>query len=486
MTESQRVKDYFAGHQIPLSLEWLESCIEWCKENSLPQDYGEKDLQLKVYEQWLLLDLRDVEVMQVIDISKPKLWQLQRIRKDNAAKNVDPDGEFGKRVLQLTLTDGVQEIEAMEFKPISCLNINLTPGIKVLLMGPIMVRQGRLMLESSHIKVIGGEVEEIKVPNAVENVLARALGLKENPNPFVIDESLLNANVDVFKPNVKSVSAIKQPTAQMQEQFEIDEDLLREFETGLEETQSTHCNRKTLPVNGPEEYEIDEELLKEFEANFEENDISSPAKSPDLFDEMEVDEEVFHNIDLDNISNNLRPIEAHRDANVSSPTVRDNFNETNFSQLDAEMNKRPSSTQILSTNPKESPAQSKPNVITIKKLKHLQPNIGKGKFKVKAKFSRVVEKMTLTDNSYHMVISLADTSGDVSVLVHSNLVASFAQLDPESAAGLKEKIMENDDEAKAKLLMVLKNIKERLVDLDGIFEIEITRGEKYPVFINVL
>lgn len=224
MSEIQQIKSFFDSHQVILSPEWLESCIEWCKTEGLGHNWTIKDLQFKVYEQWLLLDLRDVElaalppnisdqkrytltgsyslqIMQIIDISKPKMWQLQKIRNNHAlTRNLESDNQevgSGKRVLLLTLTDGVQEIEAMEYKPIKSLNINSKPGMKLRITGPISVRRGRLMLEEHHVKILGGEVEEILVTNAAENVLARALGVEENPNPFVIAENMLSTNNDI-------------------------------------------------------------------------------------------------------------------------------------------------------------------------------------------------------------------------------------------------------------------------------------------------
>lgn len=97
----------------------------------------------------------------------------------------------GKRVLQLTLTDGVQYVEAMEYKPIQSLNINLTPGVKIRLSGPVTIRRGRLMLQEQNIRILGGEVEELLIPNAAENVLAGALNLPLNSNPSNIDTKLI-------------------------------------------------------------------------------------------------------------------------------------------------------------------------------------------------------------------------------------------------------------------------------------------------------
>lgn len=41
-------------------------------------------------------------------------------------------------------------------------------------------------------------MEDILVTNAAENVLARALGLEENPNPNTIDEKILDVTEGNF------------------------------------------------------------------------------------------------------------------------------------------------------------------------------------------------------------------------------------------------------------------------------------------------
>lgn len=88
-----------------------------------------------------------------------------------------------KRCFNLTLTDGKQVIQAMELKPISFLNTKLQPGVKVLIIGPVKVSNKIILLEEKNIKVIGGEVEELLIKNAYENVLLRLLKRPETKTP---------------------------------------------------------------------------------------------------------------------------------------------------------------------------------------------------------------------------------------------------------------------------------------------------------------
>ena len=54
---------------------------------------------------------------------------------------------------------------------------------QVLIKGPVECRRGVVLLQPQHVDLLGGEVQELVVVNAPENVLARLVGLPENPSP---------------------------------------------------------------------------------------------------------------------------------------------------------------------------------------------------------------------------------------------------------------------------------------------------------------
>lgn len=83
----------------------------------------------------------------------------------------------------MELTDGHKIVVAMEFKPIPCLNTKLTPGCKILLMGPMRCFNKLIFLEEKNVKILGGEVNKYEIENAYENVLLRKLGKPINQNP---------------------------------------------------------------------------------------------------------------------------------------------------------------------------------------------------------------------------------------------------------------------------------------------------------------
>jgi len=102
----------------------------------------------------------------------------------------------GKRMLQLELTDGAQVIQAIEEVLIPQLHLDLIPGTKILLKGPLECRRGVILLKPSNVELVGGEVSDLVGTNAPENVLARIIGKPENPNPVYGSYSLQTANVD--------------------------------------------------------------------------------------------------------------------------------------------------------------------------------------------------------------------------------------------------------------------------------------------------
>ncbi|XP_063243368.1 uncharacterized protein LOC134542782 isoform X2 [Bacillus rossius redtenbacheri] len=176
--------------------------------------YGRAQLEEFVLEQWKLADLRDMgeaclppdlsaktrvtlpgkyslQVESMVDIGAPCYGQLQRIRKE-ATENLEVSETKAQaweprptRMLRLSLCDGVQEILGIEYRPIRKLDLPLVPGCKVLVVGPVDCRRGVALLQERSLQLLGGEVDSLLVPNALENLLARKLNLEENPQPYL-------------------------------------------------------------------------------------------------------------------------------------------------------------------------------------------------------------------------------------------------------------------------------------------------------------
>lgn len=205
------VASYLSSSSIYVTREWLTGCIQYFEAENLNSSIAEtKQFVLK---QWELSDLREsssgclpnnlksqtkitlrqkyaLQVESVINISSSAYSQIQKIRKADT-ENVEvtekkPEAWEPKpgRMLKMKLCDGVQDVEAIEYQPLHMINENITPGTKVIIMGPVDCRRGIFFLKPANLKVIGGEVDSMLIVNHLENVLARTLNLPENEDPF--------------------------------------------------------------------------------------------------------------------------------------------------------------------------------------------------------------------------------------------------------------------------------------------------------------
>ncbi|XP_043103916.1 recQ-mediated genome instability protein 1 [Puntigrus tetrazona] len=194
---------------------WLDACVNWIKEEAESEAVPQMLLNQRVLEQWLLTDLRDLshpvlperiseaqktelstcfclQMDSLLDVSQPAYTQLQRIRGTDCSNDQvsavtqetqRPWEAKPTRMLMLQLTDGVQSLEGMEYRPIPALSTNLAPGTKIQLVGPIAVRLGVLLLKAENVKVLGGEVEQLLELYSQSRVLCGTLGLPEESHP---------------------------------------------------------------------------------------------------------------------------------------------------------------------------------------------------------------------------------------------------------------------------------------------------------------
>ncbi|NXE88047.1 RMI1 protein, partial [Menura novaehollandiae] len=199
---------------VKVPLTWLEACINWIQEENSGSNLSQAQINKQVFEQWLLTDLRDLEypilpncildtpkgelsgfysiqIDSVVDVSQPAYSQLQKLRgKSTVNEEVTASTQtFQKpweakptRMLMLQLTDGIHQIQGMEYQPVPVLCSNLPPGTKITVQGNIAYRLGVLLLKPENVKLLGGEVDALLEDYSQERVLARLIGETENPN----------------------------------------------------------------------------------------------------------------------------------------------------------------------------------------------------------------------------------------------------------------------------------------------------------------
>ncbi|XP_043255749.1 recQ-mediated genome instability protein 1-like isoform X1 [Colletes gigas] len=214
--------------------EWLRDCIEYYMDQH--RNTSNNEIMQFVKVQWQLSNLREInnengslprnisqkncvilsenyilQVEQMYDIATSKYKQLQQIRNIHIseADEEEKQNKFEppkKRMIQLRLTDGLQDVIGIEYNYIPRLNFllqdTLLPGYKIMIIGPVKCRKGVLLLEDGKLKGIGGEVDSLLIPNALENVLARALKLQENSDPYNDNESKSNNVKQQKEPNI--------------------------------------------------------------------------------------------------------------------------------------------------------------------------------------------------------------------------------------------------------------------------------------------
>uniref|UniRef100_A0A8C5X778 RecQ-mediated genome instability protein 1 n=1 Tax=Malurus cyaneus samueli TaxID=2593467 RepID=A0A8C5X778_9PASS len=199
---------------VKVPLTWLEACINWIQEENSGSNLSQAQINKQVFEQWLLTDLRDLEypilpncildtpkgelsgfysiqIDSLVDVSQPAYSQLQKLRgKSTVNEEVTASTQtFQKpweakptRMLMLQLTDGIHQIQGMEYQPVPILCSNLPPGTKITVQGNIAYRLGVLLLKPENVKLLGGEVDALLEDYCQERVLARLIGETENPN----------------------------------------------------------------------------------------------------------------------------------------------------------------------------------------------------------------------------------------------------------------------------------------------------------------
>ncbi|KAM7077092.1 RMI1 protein, partial [Ciconia maguari] len=199
---------------VKVPLMWLEACISWIQEENSGSNLSQAQINRQVFEQWLLTDLRDLEypilpdcildapkgelsgfysiqIDSLVDVSQPAYSQLQKLRGKNTVNEEvtastqafqKPWEAKSTRMLMLQLTDGIHQIQGMEYQPVPVLHSNLPPGTKITVQGNIAYRLGVLLLKPENVKLLGGEVDALLEEYSQERVLARLIGETENPN----------------------------------------------------------------------------------------------------------------------------------------------------------------------------------------------------------------------------------------------------------------------------------------------------------------
>ncbi|KMS97689.1 hypothetical protein BVRB_5g124730 [Beta vulgaris subsp. vulgaris] len=167
------VNDHLRKLGLNLKREWLDSC-KLGLHNTVP-GFNNFDVEAKAklcFAQFLCSDFNysgagvlppNVHQLHLVDLAGPFVLQVDEViniscplreRYKNAAPGL-------KRCLKLSMTDGVQHVFGMEYRPIKCLEALAPAGFKVVIRN-VNIRRGLLMLVPEVLEILGGSVEELE------------------------------------------------------------------------------------------------------------------------------------------------------------------------------------------------------------------------------------------------------------------------------------------------------------------------------------
>ncbi|XP_020548723.1 recQ-mediated genome instability protein 1 [Sesamum indicum] len=153
--------------------EWLDSCLHGLQLSVAGFQGLDDSAKAKLcFGQFLFSDMNycgagalppNVHTLHLVDLKGPFVLQVDEIvniscplrgRYQNAASGI-------KRCLKLSMTDGVQRVFGMEYRPIKDLEVLAPAGLKVAICN-VNVRHGLLLLVPEALEVLGGTVEELE------------------------------------------------------------------------------------------------------------------------------------------------------------------------------------------------------------------------------------------------------------------------------------------------------------------------------------
>lgn len=214
---------------IPPENEWFKQCVDFFMSDN--PNCNAKDLSSMVIEQLSLSDFQEIalfslpaninnydkkvlsgkyclQVNTILDVGQSCYSQYNILVKRDTSNTEIGDNKpapwepKSHRMLKMMCSDGQQDIVAMEYESLQCLKEPFIPGFKIVVVGPVEYRKGVLLLKSSNVHFIGGEVEHLLIKNAPLNVLCRALNKPELENPYMFSNiEVENAVMEVHEPH---------------------------------------------------------------------------------------------------------------------------------------------------------------------------------------------------------------------------------------------------------------------------------------------
>ncbi|XP_073967026.1 recQ-mediated genome instability protein 1-like [Choristoneura fumiferana] len=468
------VRNFLASHFMHVENEWLSGCVEYLTEDS-SNNYSETEIQNLAREQWLLNDLKEIcpgslpanlktqqkvtlngrfalQINAAVDIGTPAYQQYMKLQKVNT-ENVEATTKFedkisNRRMIKLYLTDGVQEISAIEYKPMRNLSCDITPGCKALIKGPIECRRGVLLLAESSLELLGGEVQEISISNSLAGLLSTKLGLPMTQGTA----SDLNAtashprNTDIPLPHTEMPPALE--TIHRTDSFD----------------PRPVAVVTSVQVANFADDDIDVDQLAAIEAQ-----ISNPSKRS-LTDTTHTSTE--KKLKMDNTST-VNRVEDYPEDNDLFAEDEDYLRELE-NKFDASYNTPKVKFPV--------PVSSEPFVY-IKQINDMRESEKAGRvFRVKGQIMKLLSKLSVGKDGWSLRCTIVDGTGSIDVDFTNNVLSKLVGFTPQEMNQLKKQ-MATKPELKQKAVMALQKAKDTLQVLYCIIELTILEVPKITCLI---
>ncbi|XP_011255186.1 recQ-mediated genome instability protein 1 isoform X2 [Camponotus floridanus] len=476
------------------------------------------------------------------DIANSKYKQLCEIRKINNENLIVPEEEKpaewepkARRMIQLYLTDGVQDITAIEYKPLKQMTNMLLPGYKVMIIGPINCRRGIILLEDGKYKEIGGEVESLLKSNALENVLARALGEPENSDPYndnglsrPVNQNVhnaspksndnINSNDNLFDDDfeetvdLEAVTAIERRNQEIktiensfgsvynQKQIRETKETMEEFleDIDFDPVENWPNNSPTRSVSPASRMEIenfneeDNNIMIVEEVSVSAHDFRSKPLSFASSSKINKDASEFRNNDFDNceIIVNTEKSRSKQNKNLSKDEIKAYSSPkfgSNLATHDTSKKIKTNMETLTKQNEKfmASISSTTKQAATINVLSDIlsKPIIGKIHKIVRA---QVKSHSALKKQDKHWTVTalIADHTSSIEVCFDSEILEKYIGFSVQEFSQ-KKKLAKSDPQVNNELRLKLRRAQHQIQNLNALLELELIQG-KIPKIVNIM
>ncbi|CAM8922089.1 unnamed protein product [Rhodiola kirilowii] len=167
------VNEFLKRLGLKVRSEWVTSCLRGL-ESCVP-GFGSFSVDRKAelcFGQFLQSDMNylgaggfpdNVDAMHLVDLAGPFVLQVDEIVNISCPlrQRYHKAAPGNKRCLKLSMTDGINRVFGMEYRPIKDLDVSSPAGLKVAIQN-VHVRHGLLMLVPEVCEVLGGMVEDLE------------------------------------------------------------------------------------------------------------------------------------------------------------------------------------------------------------------------------------------------------------------------------------------------------------------------------------